>query len=318
MSHRLAACPFIDPELTGEGVKSHKLSLGICAVLAITLACAISARASSVPDSLEFEAGEVVLGLFNVNPGSCKDTIVGRRTRDGQVAPVRIDWGVCDTSQTRRSGGSTRIHLPQWNGLRFSVSMQDLNGDSLVDLIFFSSGKPEGRTRRSDSLRAVVVFGQSGLDTLRQIAVSSIGAGLQSRPFYALELEPGTHLQLPQRRDIIGRTSFLLVRLSSDASDSSRVPDRTSIDSAGVILTVTPNPASSSASIAAAGLQAARYSVRLVAVNGSSYHENSIEVGGSGRLADIIDLSTVPTGYYFVVLEVDGMRRASYPIVIVH
>jgi hypothetical protein len=296
----------------------QKLAIRMCALLAVTFIPTNAARATAIPDSLEFEEGEVVLGLFNVNPGSCKDTIVGRRTRDGQIAPARIDWGMCDTSQSPRRAASTRIHLPQWNGLRFSVTMQDLNGDMLVDLIFFASGKPEGRMKLSDSLRAVIVFGQSGLDTIRQITVSSIGAGLQSRPFFALELETGTHLQLPQRRDLIGRTSFLLVRLSTDAPDSSRVADRASIEGAGVTLAVTPNPATWSATISAAGLHPARYRLRLVAVNGTSYHDSSLEVGSSGRLADILDLSEVPTGYYFVIVEEEGTRRASYPIVIVH
>jgi hypothetical protein len=208
--------------------------------------------------------------------------------------------------------------MPQWQRLKFSVGIQDLNGDTLADLIFFSSGRPEGRTRRSDSLRAVVLFGQSGLDTVRHVRVSSIGPGLQSQPYFSLELETGTHLQLPQRRDIIGRASFLLVRLSADADDSSSIAGRNLANLSDIDIAVTPNPASLSASITAVGLKSAQYRLRLVAVNGTSYHDSSTEVGSSGRLADIFDLSTVPTGYYFVILEENGTRLSSYPIVVVH
>lgn len=289
----------------------------IIAVAATAVLVSVPSSAAIAGDTLELEGAEVVLGIHNVNPGSCRDTIMGRMSRDDQVIPTRIIWGACDTSLAGGSPRTTRIQTPPWSRLRFSMGMQDVNGDTLTDLLFFSTGRPAGRTAQADSLRAVVVFGQSGIDTLQQLRVSTIAPGLQSLPFFALELEHGTHLLYPQQRDIVGRTSFILVRLSSATGDSSSAPSMPTPRIDGIRLSITPNPARSLATISADGLHPERYRLRLVAMNGTVYHESLIDVGATGQLSDVCELAGIPTGYYVAILDVRGQRRAAYPLVIV-
>lgn len=266
-------------------------------------------------------SGDAVLSIGRFNPDTYPDTVMGMKTSAGYL-PSRVLWGRFGQAPGAMPGKlpATALRYPDWKGLRGSVSFQSINGDSLMDMVFHLQGivtTMQGGTEGADSLRSVVVFGQSGLDSLAVLDLDGVRR-FQVRPFVALELVRGVELSQPGRRDLSGSMSYLLEPIELDVQGKPSPLPRTvaSVEEGGGVLRLYPNPAGKSLRIEAGGLASGAYTVQLVSVAGAVVAREEITITAGESLLHTLDVEHVASGYYVVRIERGEEAIGSYPIII--
>lgn len=256
---------------------------------------------------------------------------------------------ICDSARydrrlrTDRVQDTTRIEYPDWGDLQVNVAILRYNtNDTLSDLLFWTRGKARGvRTRQGvelrdssevrrgdsvvfvDTVRSLVVFGQIGLSRLQELKLKQI-KGAQSTPFAAMQLGYAIDLIEPKQREHSGRVSWMLRKVSqvvdsTEQEDSTNTPPPalSSVEEAGVTARIYPNPAIYSAHIDVRPLPAGRYTVDLVAADGSVVSSYHLELEREGYALETLDLSRFPSGHYFVRIRSADRSWGDFPIIIV-
>lgn len=283
---------------------------------------------------LSLKAQSVVLFTGHLNADCIADTVKGKSVGLHEYVPETIVWGQpslhqsCpDTVQGGHAPGTpfvpmTSILFAGWSELHVSTAFQRYNqNDSLDDVILYLWGtyqNAQGVWR--DTARAVVIFGQKDLDLQPVVLVQGITAGFQSTPFFAMDLQIGRNLVDPQERDLTGEISYELLPATAQVmppDTNNPHPIHTVQDSLLTTVTVYPNPTELWAKMQADPLAPGEYTISIMAVNGSVYHTQTVQIGEGKHLERELDLSNLPSGYYVVRLHTNSHYVGSYPIVIV-
>jgi len=276
-----------------------------------------------LPDSTDEEH---ILFITNLNGDCVSDTATGVRNDDGYVLK-RILWGqplrdIQDSSCQSRTPRQKRIRqtvftYPGWKVTGGSVAFQRVNGDGLDDIVLHIKGTVKG----IDTLRSIVLFAQHGLDSVRVIHIGGI-ARFQSRPFFAMDLVPGSELTQPGIRDLSGNTSYVLEPVDLNVDEQDSMPPPTSplagIDSRRNSVQVYPNPTGRTISIGASELEAGAYELQIISVNGDMVLQENMRVEPGESLQRTLDVQNIPSGYYVVRIEnEEGHKEVGiYPIII--
>ena len=106
-------------------------------LLAVLLSAAVPAFAGQLPEEERPEIeNEEALFIGNINGDEVADTLFGSITTGSQYRPTGIAWGLRPTPGGRRiirSLRQTRFLYPDWTPAGGSVSVSDMNADSLAD-----------------------------------------------------------------------------------------------------------------------------------------------------------------------------------------
>lgn len=272
------------------------------------------------------DSSEVILGITRINPGCYPDTVWGRRGNQFSWLPTRITWGGFDSlhippcfpgPSSRPKRRETKFEFPPWTHLSVSLSLQRLNtSDTLDDMVFFLAGGVTDTTDPHDSVRSVVVWGQSGLDSLALINIGTLPA-FQAAPFFAMDLRVGTNFTEPASRDLSHITSYILLPVSQPVPQSrTERPAEVAWD-----VKLYPNPAVTSTQIEGRPVPPGDYRVEVIAVNGALALEQEISVAATGQLLGTLDLGSLPSGYYVVRLynrSTPTVPVGTYPIIKSH
>jgi hypothetical protein len=292
-------------------------------------ACAIPALATPPAPDPSYSAPEVVLFLGYLNFDCVPDTVVGIADENLQYIPRYILWGTwdslaanpcvpSDTSYHRPKFDTTYIDYPAWRNLGVTLATISYNVDTLTDLVFHIRGQDGDTLAPHDTVRAIAIFGQRALDTLASIAPAGIGGFLQTVPYFAIEMRIGSQLVQPDTRDLSGRESFVMatstVSVMGGGSPGPYIADIENESSAAV--RIYPNPATNTTKLEAKPIAPGQYDVEVIAVNGQVERRQKISVDQSGELLRILDLSSLPNGYYVLRLLSSQKLVGTYPILI--
>jgi hypothetical protein len=261
------------------------------------------------------ETREAVLYIGRINADTTADTIIGKRAKNIQHVPDRIIWGAKTTGKK-----FTDVVYPKWRSMTGSVSILDLNLDSLPDMILHVRGKISdssgNEVEMRDTSRIVVIFAQAGLDTVKKIEVGDIAATFQTTPFFAMDLFGQELLTEPGVRDLSGRTSYLLVPVENPGSRAEEAVPVSGIPSP--MMVAWPNPTTKAINVRISNVPVGSYRLRVLAVNGALFNEQTLEFTDPGQIERTLSLATVPTGYYVMQIFDQTKIIATYPFVVVH
>ena len=208
-------------------------------------------------------------------------------------------------------------------GLSGSVAFQRMNADSLDDMILYLWSSNGGIGESHDSTRALLIFGQEGLDTLDMLDIGAMD-GFQSSPFIAMEMRKGSELVNPAIRDISGVLSYILAPVSLDLApfrhDGDHAagvsPSNGASSATPLHLRVFPNPTAAAAKLSVESMPGGTYEVEIVSINGLVAHRQHVNVPTSGSLLETLDLSSLASGYYIVRLHGRSGSLGAYPVII--
>ncbi len=293
----------------------------------------LAASPASPIDTVDAVIVERVLFIGHLNFDCIEDTVFSGTSKGLAYAPAAIGWGRPDHrtkgcsgdpgpfhpgNPASTNGVRTQIRYPHWEKLHCTAAFQEVNGDTLPDIIFFLRGKVKTDAGDRDTARAIVLFGQRNLDTITTISLDQVGAFEYAR-FFALDLRPGRDIIEPELRDISGIPSHEILAVAMDVNaDSSITPQLWQENGRTLDVRVHPNPAAGLARIEGRLIPAGEYGVDIVAVNGELQRQQNVTVTASGDLFRMLDLRLLASGYYVVRLHQHGTLRATYPIIITH
>lgn len=308
------------------------LSLIRSALFAVLLALPCTVAMSATPPTFEDPEGARILHIGHLNFDCIEDTVLGTPidpSMSSASRPYAIAWGQRNGSKCPGDSGvthhgigneivrvaRTRIQYPIWKDLSCNVSFQEVNGDSLPDIIFFLRGGVFVGDKVQDSSRVIVLFGQKWLDTVGVVNLGNVLPFQQER-FFALDLHYGRDIVEPEVRDISGIRSHRLLPVALNVFPDSVGPR--SAQEAGPTLEVRvhPNPAIESAQIEARHVPPGSYIVEIVAVNGEVQWKREVIVSASGELLRTLDLHSLASGAYLVRLQQQDRIHATHPIII--
>jgi hypothetical protein len=318
----------------------------LCPIIAATLGPDLQAEVFGPPDPppLEVSRTEPILFIGNLNADCYPDTVVGDVSGGipARSLPAAIRWGqprriitydaatgqhdttIADSSclgtiPPDRKVAVTAIHYPAWEHLSGAVAFNRVNlNDSLDDMTIFIRGTVGDSLHRTDTLRALTLFAQEGIDSLPVLDLVPIET-FQVAPFFAMELRVGSELVEPEVRDLSGMTSYVIQPVSlgvgAEHHDTTITPGD-STPAQPIRLRVYPNPTGGAAQVQVDSIPPGDYSVDVVAVNGHVYLHQEVTVSMAGTLFEILDVHTLPTGFYVVRISDDAHLLGLYPIVI--
>ena len=299
-----------------------------------------------------------VMHIGYLNPDCVQDTVYGLMNQRLGWIPKYICWGglydaegtaLCDSGKydvsvkkaERRD--TTHITMPAWGKLSCALSVEQFNtNDTLEDLIFWVHGidsveGSQGEVTLNDTLRGLVLFGQSALSTHKEIEVDKI-KDFEGGKYYAMELGYEKELINPKRRDNTKKTSWELKRVSKEVKKKEEegnrdegegmrdeTPSKPSVVESEHNARIWPNPAIYTTTVEIKPLSAGSYSVEVVAVNGEQVWSEEVVLESQGEVFETIDVTGLPSGHY--VLRIWTSPSASsgrgdeqigvYPIIVV-
>lgn len=270
----------------------------------------------TAPDDLDEEEA---LYIGNINADAAADTVFGRLTTSAQYRPTRIAWGVRqgpDSRTTTSERPTTRFIYPDWSAPGASISIADMNADSLADMVLYLWGRDSSDDRAPMISSSVILFGSPGADTVASIDLASRSAS-RTGALTPIPLAARRLLVDPAIRDHTGIAS--VVRLPV-AIPSNELPEPgtpvTETESARV--TLYPNPTDGKVKIAATGLAPGSCSITTMDLEGGAIRTIPGEAGSDGRLTLTLDLEGLPSGYYIVRIDDSGQTVKSLPLLVVH
>lgn len=308
-------------------------------IVRITLATLVSILGAPLPDLPSFASpprlcmpdsasapSRVILHIAPLN-GDCRlDTVQGHMDSRFQYVPDRILWGGWDhlhappcpitpdhPEQIYPRLPSTTIQFPPFPGLSASISFDNVNQDQNPDIVIHYWW-PVGEAPQHDSGRTVVIFAQSGLDSIPVIDIGAIGV-FQAAPYFAMELRPGIEMVDPAVRDPSGMTSSILLPVTIKLPPPQKQEQTAAVTDPWRVQ-VSPNPAHVAAEITGHLIPPGDYTVEVVNVNGSLEQRHDVSVTETGELFRIIDLHDLASGYYVVRLHTGDKLFGTYPIII--
>ncbi len=297
-------------------------------LLALLLLAMISV-ADAMPDSTWTDPAPYrILYIGRLNFDCIDDTLIASRSSTdlNQYNPAFIAWGrwdsvglyPCqpDTGHHVPKLPTTYITYPSWSDLHCDVAFERLNEDSVADMIFFVSGKYTSGSTTRDTVRALLVFGQNKLDSVGVVNLGLLGLA-QSTPYVAMELLPDQHFVERAPRDPSGGSSFVLNPIVQYIPSQRMSPPT---DVAGVAnpwsVRVYPNPAVYSTNLEITAVPPGDYRVDIISSSGALQRRQMLTIGESGEFMRILDLQSMPSGYYVVQLFSADKPYGAYPILI--
>src|SRR5690606_6406693 len=157
-------------------------------------------------------------------------SVFGTRDRSFRYLPSAIEWGRpdprreypnCPQDSARSKSDTTRaerykrteFRYPDWESISGSIALQELNeNDSLADFCLYLWGRYRTGKELRDTMLALAIFGQEGLEERQTIDVGEIGV-FQSEPYFAMQLRAGEEFVKPGIRDLSRVTSYELPKL---------------------------------------------------------------------------------------------------------
>ncbi len=310
------------PPLLSLPFKTRIWSFSCLIIVASVLA---NSRALATPDSsraLSVEAPRVRIAICDWNLDGISDTLFGRTDPRFRVLPSHIAWGESEKRATVKKE-HTEFHYPaNWIEFSGNVAIQAYNtDDSLPDILLNMWGKFRRGNAIVDTVRSIAIFSQKDLDKVGTINVLKID-GFQTTPFTAMDLAAEQKFTEPAKRDISGRTSYVLKRVK--LSDRKKEKEASPGDSSTVkpidrpyAVKVYPNPTHGATQIEASVLPTGEYCVEVLAVNGRQVYHRDVEVSIKGELLRELDLTSLPAGFYIVRVSSRYTTIGAYPIMIV-
>lgn len=251
------------------------------------------------------------------------DTLIAETDYRGMYNPRMIVWGQGSNCLDSATGfaaipdslkvDTTRIELPYWTDMRYSVSVQNVNpgNDSLPDIILYISGE-----QTPDLLfRSLVLFGQHGLDTIPNIQIDLIDSGFQTHPFTSLDLYEGQAFTDKQVRDITGENSWHFNTLSVSAMQPDIIVS-SGAEAENLHLTLFPNPSSGELTIQTRGTRHGDYLLQVVSVSGALLYTEQLHITHDDTQA-VLDLQHLASGYYILRLKGQNSFVLDSPFMIV-
>lgn len=309
----------------------------------VVLACLLWAL-SATTSSAQTLQRNVLLTITRLNFDCYPDTVFGvMEVPKMRTLPTKIRWGqplaARDTSRDQSGGRGqaadscsdgidrtrkveeTAIIYPDWRGFNGSVAFQQMNYDSVIDMVFYMRGTVEINGEEHDTLRPLVVYGQYGLDTMMMLNLSAVPS-FQSGPFFAAELFFGDDLINEERRDMSDSNSWELLRRDVDVKrrDTSRQDGHGIAVGRGSdnqpMFAVHPNPSQDVAAVEAEKLPVGKWTVEVIGVNGAVYDRQEVVLTEPGNVLRTVNVRGLANGYY--VLRVRNTKGivGTYPIVV--
>lgn len=318
---------------------------------ALFFACLLCFSAAALPaqdnvSGYDPFAEPAIMHIGFLNTDCVTDTVYGLLDRHLRWTPRYICWGdrydsagasLCssggnDSTTSRASRyDTTHLSFPDWREFFCAFSVQRYNAnDTLDDLIFWMRGVDSLPGRGLvDTGSAVVVFGQSSLETNAVLSLTGIRA-FRSQPFYAMELGRGYELIHPKKREALTRrVSWELVRPDRQVleEEDEETEERTDAPVPGVLSSVDevpeyqariyPNPAIYTTSVEVAPLPAGSYVVAVLGVNGEEVYRSEVLLESEGEVFRTIDLESLSSGYYALRITRLDALIGIYPIIVV-
>ena len=291
----------------------------------------------SLPDStFTVDSSEFTIVFFvgHLNTDPLKDTLVGLSYYNDVSLPKYILWGKTDSV----SGGSTdtatgepnfdtlkvdttELLYPPWNNLEGTVSLLNLNSDTLTDLMFVIRGISDTGLLAQDTACFLGIFGQRGLDTFDVLDLEIVDS-LQSMPFFSLLMLPDTNYTDPLVREVTGRISYIIEPIDLDVhrSDPAGEPAK---PVAGELpyrehsVAFYPNPASRSINIETIGLPPGEYRIEIYSSSGDIVLSRPFPLDKPGETRREIQLRELASGAYLMRLSGSQGLVGSYWLVVV-
>ena len=315
---------------------------------AIVIASATSALFAGDDSTVVYDPfnDPAVMHIGYLNPDCVQDTVYGLMNQRLGWIPKYICWGglydaegaaLCDSGKydvsvkkaERRD--TTHITMPAWGKLSCALSVEQFNtNDTLEDLIFWVHGidsveGSQGEVTLNDTLRGLVLFGQSALSTHKEIEVDKI-KDFEGGKYYAMELGYEKELINPKRRDNTKKTSWELKRVSkevkkkedpSTGSGSDAIRSKRTVAEGEHNARIWPNPAIYTTNVEIKPLSAGSYSVEVVAVNGEQVWSEEVVLESQGEVFETIDVTGLPSGHYVLRIWTSDEQIGVYPIIVV-
>jgi|GEM_PF-988086 len=340
-----------------------RAAMSLRQLLVVALLFGVTAAVLPSAASAQSLRRTVLLAVTRLNSDCYPDTVLGILEMPSMhITPRRIRWGraplaLADSSRSDstqrddtthhtpdslcRTVRETRFRYPQWEGFSCTVSFQPVNYDSLTDMVFYLRGGVlrEGEEEARDSLRPLVLYGQSGLDTMRMIDLSSIPVS-QSSPFFASELSFGVDFINQGQRDMSGGTSWEMERKDldiepadttvqdstdqRDSSDGEQPQITTTLAAMEVVpgsgrsprVRISPNPSEEEMTVEVEQLPAGGWTMEVLGVNGAVYQQQEVVLAVAGRVQRRVDVRGLASGYYLLRVRNAEGTAGTYPIVV--
>jgi hypothetical protein len=267
----------------------------------------------------------VILATKDFNGDGRLDTLKAEFIRENiRTAPYRarlIAWGRERDSVGNPKGTArfTEIIYPgNYMNMRTPVSIQKYNQDTLPDIVFTLRGKVKKAQDTIDALTMIAVFGQPELYNQSMILLGDI-KNHQKKPYQALLLKENDHLKNKGKRDLSGNDSWEIPRINLDTKDTNSQEQKGGGQTlATIALKVYPNPAIYTTNLSATQVPAGSYHVRIAASNGIEVLVSDIRLDREGDITRSIDVSSLATGFYMILISRDSQFIGSYPVIISH
>ncbi len=289
------------------------LKYGLIPVL-IILANSSSLQSQQYDSTMKYS---VIMFIGHINNDAVKDTIIGVANYNRRFTPRFIVWGH-DESNTGIPDSLkvpySNLIYPEWEAFQVKCSVKNFNADSLNDLIFFMWGKTPQDTTLKDTAKAVILFGQSGLDTLSCIDITLINDYLTT-PYVGMSLTMGVNFVNPQITDFSYTTTYKL----NKSFDMPEIPHKNIVEEApDVHIRLYPNPAVYYTNLELNNIKPGDYIFQIINSTGVQLDEFKIQVEKTNTVSNIIDLQKYASGVYYIRITTGTKLLGTFPIIVIH
>ena len=291
-------------------------------IITILIICCNCTKSYSTLDSNEVY--KVVLKVGHFNFDRALDTLIGCASKTREFYPAYIYWGkdpqdttIADSLKVRY----TKFVYPSWSNLRVRCSVDQINPDSLCDIIFVIWGKKQiDSTTTKDTATSIVVFGTRGFDTISTANLSGLPI-FQSSPFVAAKYRRNYEYTDAKKRDLSEITSYIVKDHSYSDTSGYEDPINTDIPQPQKDLKnikVYPNPSIYYIDIEVNEIPPGEYQIKIYDFEGSLKIEEPIKTFMKGDIAQRINTDKLPNGSYLLVVSSGKGIIGKYQLIILH
>ncbi|TAL67796.1 MAG: T9SS type A sorting domain-containing protein [Bacteroidetes bacterium] len=283
--------------------------------------------------SWELDSGEVYLSILSIahfNDDSVKDTLIGTASENRVFVPKAILWGLDTTAHDTTKPyyipdsvvvSKTYFKFPSWINRRIVLGIDKLNYDTLSDVILFVSSKfTDSLNINHDSIMAVLILGQHGLNKFDTINISSIDT-IQFSPFVALHLKYGEELTESKIRNFSGRESYILNKTDVSAFQGDSIGNAPTLVEENTkipVVSLFPNPAITFTNLKISDISPGNYFVQLISIEGRFISEQKMKVENSNELIKTLSLDNVANGFYYLHIKSDKVDIGTFQLIVLH
>lgn len=261
--------------------------------------------------------------IANFNDDHALDTLMIKSV-DGKIYLDRIIWGVeneihPDTTVYHKKS-STKIVAPDWSNLKSFVVFDFINQDTTKDLFIYYQGKKRiDSLTILDSVKAVVIFGQCGLDTNTTFNISEI-EGVQYLPFVAKSVFCGSEITYnsgfskSNQNYNLNRIFFPIIPPPPSLHGNT---DRVQTETQASSIKVYPNPVSYNANIEFNLAYPGTYKVKILNSIGDIIDTKDCQINTFGSSIENVDMSKYANGLYTIQVELNNQIITNVKIIIV-